>query len=71
MISLLQSKCINALGAESHQSEHHSCIIDFMCLWLLKFTPSESSKGHAIAIFLNLVSLVLRNKYFWSYFLLQ
>ena len=25
-------------------------IIDFLCLWLLKFTPSEFSRAHAIVV---------------------
>ena len=40
-----------------------SIIIDFMCLWLLKFTPSEISRAHAITI-IHLVGLILRNKIF-------
>ncbi len=34
-------------------------IIDFMCLLLLKFTPSEISQAHAIIIF-QLVYLIVR-----------
>ncbi len=38
-------------------------IIDFMCLWLLKYTPSEISRAHAITI-IHLVGIIVRNTIF-------